>query len=68
MSAPSEPTTAETVDRSVDATRKLCDELALGVLKPKDLKLYQLRSWKQPQLKLHTTPRFATVFSRLIGT
>jgi hypothetical protein len=39
MSAPSEPTTAETVDRSVDATRKLCDELALGVLKPKDLKL-----------------------------
>lgn len=38
MSAPSDSVTVDTVDRSEAATRRLCDELSLGVLKPKELK------------------------------
>lgn len=38
MSVPSESVTADTVDRSTAATQRLCDVLALGVVKPKELK------------------------------
>jgi hypothetical protein len=38
MSAPIEPATAEALDRSVAATQRLCNELSLGILKPKELK------------------------------
>jgi hypothetical protein len=38
MSAPSGSSTAESEDRSVAAIRRLCDELSLGALKPKELK------------------------------
>ena len=67
MSAPSESTTAETVDRSVAATRQLCDELALGILKPKDLKLLSTALMEAASIEAGHNTAFRACILKIYG-